>query len=135
MNLTDTAFADTFGSPALRIDSRSAKYSRQGTVMTVRLSRNRYQNVAIRLANRPQGTMFECTSTVCMLRPEIDHRAMLELNQDLYYGKVVIHEGFLKVAAAVLHDYCTESLVRDMILEVARVADDLEMRIVGCDLY
>ncbi len=126
---------DTLESPALHIDGRFVEYSYESTVMTVRLSRNRYQNVTAQLADRPQGTMLEFSSTVCTLRPEIDHRAMLELNQELHYGKVVIHEGFLKVAAAAFYDYCTTEMVRDMILEVASVADDLEMRIVGCDMY
>ena len=134
MNLTDN-FTGTMEKMALEIGGHLVEYSYETTVMTVRLSRNRYQNVTGCLVDRPQGTMLEFTSKVCTLRPEIDHRAMLELNQELYYGKVMIHEGFLKVAAAVLHDHCTAELMHDMVLEVAHVADDLEMRIVGCDLY
>lgn len=130
MNLTDT-----MEKLALEIDGRFVEYSYENTIITVPLGRNRYQNVTGYMIDRPQGTMLEFMSTVCTIRPEIDHRAMLELNQELYYSKVVIHEGFLKVAAAAMYDHCTEDLVRDMIMEVSRVADDLEMRIVGGDLY
>jgi hypothetical protein len=65
----------------------------------------------------------------------IDSMAMLELNQELFYSKVIIHEGYLKVAAAALYDHCTEELIRDMILEVAKVADDLEHQLTGADIY
>jgi len=130
MNLTDT-----MEKLAFEIDGRFVDYSCENTIITVPLSRYRYQNVTGYLIDRPQGSMLEFMTTVCTLRPEIDYRAMLELNQDLYYSKVLIHEGFLKVAAAALYDHCTEDLVRDMILEVAHVADDLEMRLIGCDVY
>ncbi len=120
---------------ALEIDGRFVEYSYENTIITIPLNRDRFQSVTGYLIDRPQGTMLEFMSTVCTLRPEIDHRAMLELNQELYYSKVIIHEGFLKVAAAALYDHCTEDLVRDMILEVAYVADDLEMRIIGHDVY
>lgn len=130
MNLTNT-----MERLALEIDGRFVEYSYKNTIITVPLSRDRVQNVTGYLIDRPQGTMIEFMSTVCTLRPEIDHRAMLELNQELYYSKVIIHEGFLKVAAAALFDHCTEDLVRDMIMEVAYVADDLEMRIIGRDIY
>jgi hypothetical protein len=73
-------------------------------------------------------------SRVCELHDDIDHKAMLELNQELFYSKVVIHEGYLKVAAAALLDHCTEDLIKDMVLEVARVADDLEHHLVGADV-
>lgn len=130
MNLTDT-----LEKLALEIDGRFVEYSYENTIITVPLNKDRFQNVTGYMIDRPQGTMLEFMSTVCTLRPEIDHRAMLELNQELYYSKVVIHEGFLKVAAAALYDHCTEDLVRDMIMEVAYVADDLEMRIIGYDIY
>lgn len=130
MNLTDT-----MEKLALEIDGRFVEYSYENTIITIPLNKDRFQNVTGYLISRPQGLMLEFMSTVCTLRPEIDHRAMLELNQELYYGKVIIHEGFLKVAAAALYDHCTEDLVRDMIMEVAYVADDLEMRIIGHDVY
>ena len=130
MNLTDT-----MEKLAFEIDGRFVDYPYENTIITVPLSRYRHQNVTGYLIDRPQGSMLEFMTTICTLRPEIDYRAMLELNQELYYSKVLIHEGFLKVAAAALHDHCTEDLVRDMILEVAHVADDLEMRLIGCDVY
>ncbi len=130
MNLTAT-----MEKLALEIDGRFVEYSYENTIITVPLNRDRSQSVTGYMIDRPQGTMLEFMSTVCTLRPEIDHRAMLELNQELFYSKVVIHEGFLKVAAAALYDHCTEDLVRDMIMEVAYVADDLEMRIIGYDIY
>ncbi len=120
---------------ALEIDGRFVEYSYENTIITIPISGDRYQSVTGYLIDRPQGTMLEFMSRVCPLHADIDHRSMLELNQELYYSKVVIHEGFLKIAAAALFDHCTEQLVRDMIMEVAFVADDLEMRIVGADVF
>ncbi len=67
---------------------------------------------------------------------------MLELNQELFYSKVMIHEGCLKVAAGALLEHCTEEhqlicfyTTKDMVLEVTKVADDLEHQLVGAELY
>jgi len=117
------------------IDGIFVDYSFENTIITVPVSRHRYQNVTGYLLEKPQGTVIEFMSRVCPLGSGIDPVAMLELNQELFYSKVIIHEGFLKVAAAALFEHCTEELIRDMVLEVAKVADNLEHQLVGADLY
>lgn len=116
------------------IDGKFLEYSTENTIITVPVSRHRYQNVTGYLLNRNNTKVVEFMSRVCELHDDIDHKAMLELNQELFYSKVVIHEGYLKVAAAALLDHCTEDLIKDMVLEVARVADDLEHHLVGADV-
>jgi len=116
------------------IDGKFLEYSTENTIITVPVSRHRYQNVTGYLLNRNNTRVVEFMSRVCELHDDIDHKAMLELNQELFYSKVVIHEGYLKVAAAALLDHCTEDLIKDMVLEVARVADDLEHHLVGADV-
>ncbi len=117
------------------IDGMFVEYSIENTIITVPISRYRYQNVTGYLLDKPQGKLIEFMSRVCPMDNTIDSMAMLELNQELFYSKVIIHEGYLKVAAAALYDHCTEELIRDMILEVAKVADDLEHQLTGADIY
>ncbi len=126
---------DTMEKLAGEIDGMFIDYSIENTIITVPVSRYRYQNVTGYLMEKPQGTVIEFMSRVCPIDSAIDPVAMLELNQELFYSKVIIHEGFLKVAAAALYEHCTEELIRDMVLEVAKVADDLEHKLVGADLY
>jgi hypothetical protein len=117
------------------IGGKSLEYTPENTIITVPVSRHRYQNVTGYLIDRPQGRVIEFMSRVCELNNDIDHRAMLELNQELFYSKVIIHEGFLKVAAAALFEHCTEELISDMVLEVAAVADNLELQLTGANVY
>ncbi|MBD0259468.1 MAG: hypothetical protein ICV83_27430 [Cytophagales bacterium] len=126
---------DTMEKLAVEIDGMFIDYSFENTIITVPVSRYRYQNVTGYLMQKPQGTVIEFMSKVCPIGTTIDPMAMLELNQELFYSKVVIHEGFLKVAAAALYEHCTEELIKDMVLEVAKVADDLEHQLVGEDIY
>lgn len=116
------------------IDGRFLEYSAENTIITVPVSRSRYQNVTGYLINRNGIKVVEFMSRVCELNEEIDHKAMLVLNQELFYSKVVIHEGYLKVAAAALFEHTTEDLIKDMVMEVAKVADDLEHQLVGADV-
>ena len=101
---------------ANEIDGKFLEYSTENTIITVPVSRHRYQNVTGYLLNRNNTRVVEFMSRVCELHDDIDHKAMLELNQELFYSKVVIHEGYLKVAAAALLDHCTEDLIKDMVL-------------------
>ena len=118
-----------------KIDGKFLEYSFENIIITVPVDRIRYQNVTGYLITRPQGTMLEFMSKVCEINDYIDPRAMLELNQELFYSKVMIHEGCLKVAAGALLEHCTEELIQDMVLEVAKVADDLEHQLVGVKTY
>jgi hypothetical protein len=117
------------------VDGRFLEYSPENTIITVPVSRYRFQNVTGYLLNRNGLKVVEFMSKVCELHDGINHRAMLELNQELFYSKVIIHEGYLKVAAAALFEHCTEDLIKDMILEVAKVADELEHQLVGADVH
>ena len=119
---------------AEEIDGKFLEYSAENTIITVPVSRLRYQNVTGYLIDRNRSKVVEFMSRVCELNDAIDHKAMLELNQELFYSKVIIHEGYLKVAAAALFEHTTEELIKDMILEVARVADELEHHLVGADI-
>ena len=118
------------------IDGRFVDYSTENTIITVPVDRNRTQSVTGYLIDRNNLRVVEFMSKVCEVdSTQVDARAMLELNQELFYGKVVIHEGFLKIAATALFDHSTEDQIRDMILEVARVADELEHKLVGSDVF
>jgi len=119
---------------AEEIDGKFLEYSAENTIITVPVGRYRYQNVTGYLIKRNNVKVVEFMSRICELSTTIDHKAMLELNQELFYSKVVIHEGYLKVAAAALFEHCTEELIKDMILEVAKVADELEHELVGADI-
>jgi hypothetical protein len=120
---------------AIDIDGRFMEYSDENTIITVPVGKLRYQNVTGYLTIRNEKQVVEFMSKVCELRAGINFKALLELNQDLFYGKVIIFEGMLRVAAAALFEHSTEEIIRDMILEVAQAADDLELKLMEADVY
>jgi hypothetical protein len=117
------------------VDGRFVDYSNENTIITIPVKRKRFQNITGYLTDREGKKVAEFMSKVCDLRPDIDYKSMLELNQDLFFSKVIIYEGMLRVAAAGLYDHLTEDILRDMILEVAQVADDLEYKLTGLDVH
>ena len=120
---------------ANEIDGRFIEYSDDNTIITIPLERNRFQNVTGFLTKRRNENVVEFMSKVCDVRPDIDYRALLELNQEFFYGKIIIYDGLIQVAASALFDHCSEVIIRDMISEVARTADDLEFKLAGVDVY
>ena len=117
------------------IDGRFLEYSDENTIITVPLERNRFQNVTGFLSDRKGQQVVEFMSKVCNIRPDIDYQALLGTSQELFYGKVIIYEGMVRVASTALFEHTTETIIRDMILEVAKAADDLELELAGVDVH
>jgi hypothetical protein len=117
------------------IGGRFVEYSDENTIITIPLDRNRFQNVTGYLSERNGQQVVEFMSKVCDLSDEIDYKKLLEINQDLFYGKIIIYEGMIRVASAALYAHVTEDIIRDMIIEVAKSADNLEFELVGEDIH
>ena len=120
---------------ANEIDGRFIEYSDDNTIITIPMDTNRFQNVTGFLTERKGQTVVEFMSKVCDLKHDIDYRALLELNQELFYSKIIIYDGLIQVASSALFDHCTEIQIKDMISEVAEAADNLEFKLAGVDVY
>ncbi len=86
---------------------------------------------------RGDGVMLEFMSKICKLEDykDISLTELLELNNGLCYSKILLKDGYVEVGASTKYELCTYDQVRYMIFEVARVADELENRFTGKDVY
>ncbi len=122
---------------AEEVNGKYTDYSDDTVIVTIPLSDGRYQNVTGHITPRGDGIMLEFMSKVCKLEdyPDISLVELLELNSGLCYSKILLRDEFIEVGSSTKYELCTYDQVRYMIFEVARVADELEHRFTGEDVY
>jgi hypothetical protein len=59
----------------------------------------------------------------------------LEQNANFDYSKFVLEEGFLKVEASCSANSVSQDQIKEMIQEVAQLADHYELKLTGKDIH
>ncbi|EAY31359.1 hypothetical protein M23134_04192 [Microscilla marina ATCC 23134] len=114
------------------------EYSDNTIIITIPLQKGRFQGVKVLIAEKKGEMMLTFTSSVCRLSEydNIDFKHLLEMNYELCYTKIAIIEAeFVELVASVQYDVCTDEQLRNMVIEAATVADELELKLTGKDVY
>ena len=77
---------------------------------------------------------IQFTTKVCDTDQFINYVDILSGNTDSVHSKFVISEGFLRVESTAYTDNSNPALLKEMILEVAELADEWELKITGEDV-
>jgi hypothetical protein len=120
-----------------QIGGQFTDYDQSKSVIVVPLDRSRFQTVLAvtqksAVSGRDQAIF---TSKVCEYRASMDLKTLLEHNANFDYSKFVLEDGFLKVEASCLAASTSEEQVREMIQEVAQLADHFEDKLTGQDIH
>lgn len=132
MNVINTVkkYADQIG-------GNFTDYDHTKSVIVVPLEKSRFQTVIATtqkslVSGRDQAIF---TSKVCEYSATMDLKSLLEQNANFDYSKFVLEDGFLKVEASCLASSTSEEQVREMIQEVAQLADHYEYQLTGQDIH
>ena len=119
------------------VDGQYSEYDNSRSVIIVPLEDKRYQAVVgeVKFSQRFGKEGIELNSKVCEFSDQIDLKKLMETNQKLCYSKFVLDDGFIKVEASAFFDVVTEELLREIITEVANVADEWEFKLTGLDVH
>ena len=127
---TVKAYADQIG-------GQFTDYDQSKSVIVIPLNSSRFQTVlAVNQKSAVSGreqTVF--TSKVCEYTPSLDLKMLMEQNASFDYSKFVVEDGYLKVEASCLQSSTTETQVKEMIQEVAHLADHYEDKLNGHDFH
>jgi hypothetical protein len=119
------------------IGGQFTDYDHTKSVIVVPTAGSRYQTVVALTQKSPvsgrQQAMF--TSKVCGFDSTLDLKILLEQNANFDYSKFILEDGYLKVEASCLADTATEDQVKEMIQEVAQLADHYELKLTGQDIH
>lgn len=122
---------------AWEINGQFSEYDEQKSVIIVPLGDKRFQTVLglIKTNSKNKRKEIGFSSKVCTLKPELNLEELLRKNADFCYARFTIHDKDLKVEASAYLNVITEPLMKDIILEVAAVADEWEFKLTGLDIH
>lgn len=112
-------------------------YDHTKSVIVLPLTDGRYQTIlAIARTSTTSGKELAVfTSKVCPLDAAVNLRALLEDNLTFDYSKYCIEDGYLKVEASCVVATANDAQVKEMIQEVALIADKMELKFTGLDVH
>ena len=122
---------------AEQIGGQYTDYDHSKSVVVVPITGSRFQTVlAITQTSAVSGrnqALF--SSKVCEYTNSLDLKNLLEQNANFDYSKFVLEEGFLKVEASCLANTVSQDQIKEMIQEVAQLADHYEYKLTGKDIH
>lgn len=112
-------------------------YDHTKTVIVVSIDAHRFQTVLAltqksRVSGREQAIF---SSKVCEYSSSLDLKNLLEQSASFDYSKFIIEDNFLKIEASCLVDSSTPEQLKEMIQEVAQLADHYEFKLTGQDVH
>jgi hypothetical protein len=126
-------FMDNF---ADEIGGQFSEYDQSKSVIIVPLEENRFQAVlGVMKYNEKFSKMgVEFSSKVCPFSDHIDCKQLVTENAKTCYAKFVIVDDFIKVEGSTFLDNVREDGLKEIIREVAQLADEWELKLTGLDV-
>ena len=122
-------FADEIG-------GQFSEYDQSKSVIIVPLEENRFQAVlgVIKYNEKFNKTGIEFSSKVCPFSDDIDCKQLVVENAKTCYAKFVIVDDFIKVEGSTFVELILEEGLKEIIKEVAQLADEWELKLTGLDV-
>ncbi len=122
---------------AEEIRGQYIEYTNSLSVIIIPVSGNRFQTV---MGNIKQSALYNrqvilFTSKVCPLNNNIDFKMLLEQTAYFNYCRFMIADNYLQVEAVSSLAGVNEQDIKEMLQEVANIADQYEMKIAGSDIH
>lgn len=127
------AFMENF---ATEIGGQFSEYDQSKSVIIVPLEENRFQAVlGVMKFNEKFNKMgIEFSSKVCPFSDDIDCKQLVMENAKTCYAKFVIIDDFIKVEGSTFLENVKADGLKEIIREVAQLADEWELKLTGLDV-
>jgi hypothetical protein len=127
------AFMEDYAS---EIGGQFSEYDQTKSVIIVPLDENRFQAVlgVMKFNEKFNKTGIEFSSKVCPYSEDIDCKGLIEENAKTCYAKFIIVDDFIKVEGSAFLNSVTRDGLKEIIVEVAQLADEWELKLTGLDL-
>jgi predicted lactoylglutathione lyase len=103
----------------------------------VPVSGNRFQTVVgtVRKNELYNRSLITLNSKVCAVKAGIDFKMLLEQSAYFNYCRFIITENHLQIEAVTALETVSESTIKEMLQEVANLADQYELKLTDTDIH
>ncbi|MDZ7608114.1 MAG: hypothetical protein U5K79_21615 [Cyclobacteriaceae bacterium] len=129
-------FNDFMEKFADEIGGQFSEYDQSKSVIIVPLEENRFQAVlgVMKYNDKFKKLGVEFSSKVCPFSDDIDCKQLVLENAKTCYAKFVIVDDFVKVEGSTFVESVKEDGLKEIIREVAQLADEWELKLTGLDV-
>lgn len=120
-----------------QIGGQYTAYNSDQSIIIVPVSGNRFQTVigTIKKNELYNRKIVTLNSKVCDAKPNLDYKMLLEQSSYFNYCRFIISGNHLQVEAVAAVDGITDTDLKEMVQEVANLADQYEMKLTGSDIH
>jgi hypothetical protein len=118
------------------IGGQYTEYNETLSVVIMPLSGGRFQTVIGTVKDNElyNRKLVSFTSKVCAFQSSLDLHMLLEQTAYFNYCRFVIKDGYIQVEAVTPMENASEGAIKEMLQEVANLADQYEMKLTGVDI-
>ncbi|MBK7651406.1 MAG: hypothetical protein IPJ20_12660 [Flammeovirgaceae bacterium] len=120
-----------------QIGGQFTEYDSTHSIIIIPVAGNRYQTVigTVRKNELYNRSLVTLNSKVCAVNSGIDFKMLLEQTAFFNYCRFIISENYLQVEAVAPLDTLSESTLKEMLQEVANLADQYELKLTDSDIH
>ena len=129
-----TAFMKVY---ADQIGGQFTEYDSSHSIIIIPVAGNRFQTVigTVRKNELYNRSLITLNSKVCAINSGIDFKMLLEQTAFFNYCRFIISDNYLQVEAVTPIDTTNENTVKEMLQEVANLADQYELKLTDSDIH
>jgi hypothetical protein len=122
---------------AEQIGGQYTEYDHAQSIIIMPVSGGRYQTVLGTITQNDlyNRKLISLHSKICNIKPDIDYRMLLEQTAYFNYCRFVVKENYLQVEAVASMIGISEETIKEMVQEVANLADQFELKLTGVDIH
>ncbi len=120
-----------------QIGGQFTQYDQSQSIIIIPVSGGRFQTVlgTIKKNELYNRELLTLNSKVCAPNTIIDYKMLLEQTAFFNYCRFVINQNYLQIEAVASLDNLSENTIKEMLQEVANLADQYEMKLTGSDVH
>lgn len=120
-----------------QIGGQFTAYNKEQSIIIVPVSGNRFQTVigTIKKNDLYNRSIVTFNSKVCDIHSSLDYKMLLEQASYFNYCRFIINGNHLQIEAVGSVNGITEADLKEMVQEVANLADQYEMKLTGSDVH
>lgn len=120
-----------------QIGGQYTDYDPSQSIIIVPVPGNRFQTVlgTIKKNDLYNRSLLTLTSKVCQPKPGIDYKMLLEQSAYFNYCRFIISDNYLMIEAVSALETVSEETVKEMLQEIANLADQYELKLTSSDIH
>jgi hypothetical protein len=122
---------------AAETGAQYTEYDHAQSIIIVPVSGGRFQTVMGLITENAlyKRKLISLTSKVTAVKPDIDYKMLLEQTSFFNYCRFSIKDNYVQIEAIASLVGISEETIKEMVQEVANLADQFEMKLTGADIY